>query len=132
MVTAAIHGQTESIAGFPSMYSPMVPSAALQNSRPIGLILCTIGPAKKRRKHINTLVQMNASVAFVSLFNTCLVTLVIQLSVPSSTYPTRACMRYRNASTQEPSVKFVAYPKASQTTPATTHPIHAGAPKTLG
>ena len=75
---------------------------ALANSRPTGLILWTIGPAKNRRVNISTLVQMNASRAFVPLFSTCSVMFVIQLSVPSSTYPTRACIRYRNARIQLP------------------------------
>src|SRR5207237_963700 len=59
-VTAAIHGQTESTTGLPSMYSPIVPSDALQKSSPTGLIFSTIGPAKNRRVNISTFVQMNA------------------------------------------------------------------------
>ena len=58
---------------------------ALPNSKPIGEILWTIGPAKKRSVNISTFVQMNASKAVVLLASTVSVMLMIQLSVPSST-----------------------------------------------
>ena len=125
-VTAATHGHTELVNGIPSMYNPAVPSRALANSSPTGLILWTIGPAKNRRVNISRLVQMNAIRAVFWFSSTRSVMFVIQLSVPSSTYPTSACSTYRNRMSRLPNANRVTTAHPAHTTPAPAHPTHCG------
>jgi len=73
------------VGPMPSISRPQQPSTALQNSRPSGEILWTIGPAQKRSRNIRLEVQMEQHQAVALLARMVPVMLVIQLSVPSST-----------------------------------------------
>ena len=70
----------------PSENKPMQARTALPKSNPNGLIFSTIGPAKNRSTNIKADVYTNNNVALPGIV--LFMMLVIQLSVPNSTYPT--------------------------------------------